>query len=209
MFSLQKFLGKGEEFFDLFEASAQKSIECLEHLKAILLNSENIDGLSLLRKARRENKELAEKIDELVVRSFVTVLEREDIEALARALYKIPKPLEKFAERFVLLNSEISTEHFQLQIAAIDTATTIVSRMVKELRKGNNLAKIKGFNARLHEAEEEADTLELKLMADLYNSSQDPMKAIIMADFYELLEKVIDYCRDAGNVITHIFLKNS
>ena len=30
-----------------------------------------------------------------------------------------------------------------------------------------------------------------------------------MKDVYELLEKVIDRCRDAGTVVTHIVLKNS
>jgi uncharacterized protein Yka (UPF0111/DUF47 family) len=28
-----------------------------------------------------------------------------------------------------------------------------------------------------------------------------------LKDLYELLEKVIDRCRDAGNVVTHIVLK--
>ena len=81
--------------------------------------------------------------------------------------------------------------------------------MVKELRKGNNLGKVKELNARLQEVEAEADAIELQLVADLYNSNQDPMRVLIMADFYDLLEKVVDLCRDAGNVITHIFLKNS
>ena len=30
-----------------------------------------------------------------------------------------------------------------------------------------------------------------------------------MKDLYELLEKVIDRCRDTGNIVTHIVLKNS
>ena len=30
-----------------------------------------------------------------------------------------------------------------------------------------------------------------------------------MKDLYELLEKVIDRCRDAGIIVTHIVLKNS
>ncbi|PYM09779.1 MAG: pit accessory protein, partial [Verrucomicrobia bacterium] len=34
-------------------------------------------------------------------------------------------------------------------------------------------------------------------------------KVIALKDLYELLEKVIDRCRDAGNVINHIVLKNS
>jgi len=32
---------------------------------------------------------------------------------------------------------------------------------------------------------------------------------IILKDLYELLEKVVDRCRDAGNVISQIVLKNT
>ena len=32
---------------------------------------------------------------------------------------------------------------------------------------------------------------------------------IVLKDLYELLEKIIDRCRDSGNVIAHIALKNS
>jgi uncharacterized protein Yka (UPF0111/DUF47 family) len=35
------------------------------------------------------------------------------------------------------------------------------------------------------------------------------LRAIVIRDLYELMEKVIDRCRDAGNVVMHIMLKNS
>ena len=36
------------------------------------------------------------------MQTFITALEREDIEALSNALYKIPKTVEKFCERILL-----------------------------------------------------------------------------------------------------------
>ena len=36
-----------------------------------------------------------------------------------------------------------------------------------------------------------------------------PLKRMVIRDLYELMEKVIDRCRDAGNVVMHIVLKNS
>jgi len=56
----------------------------------------SLDDLVL---ARRKEKRIAEQISSELVRTFVTGLEREDIEALSHALYKIPKTVEKFAER--------------------------------------------------------------------------------------------------------------
>jgi hypothetical protein len=35
------------------------------------------------------------------------------------------------------------------------------------------------------------------------------VQVVVIKDLYELMEKVIDRCRDAGNVILQIVLKNS
>lgn len=209
MFSLQKFLGKGDEFFDLFERSAQQCCAAVEILKRILAEPNHSALLTDLRAVHRENKRIKEQVDEMVVRTFVTILEREDIESLANALYRIPKPIEKFAERFLIANSIVSADLFQSQSAMLESATSTVSRMVRELRKGVNLAKMKGLNSRLQQTEAEADTLEIELLRDLYQNTQEPLKVMIMKDLYDLLERVVDRCRDTGNVMTYIFLKNS
>ena len=49
----------------------------------------------------------------------------------------------------------------------------------------------------------------LLLLSDLYSGRYDALQMILLRDLYELLEKVIDRCRDAGNVIAHIALKHS
>ena len=42
-----------------------------------------------------------------------------------------------------------------------------------------------------------------------YSGRHDSLRVIVLKDLYELLERIIDRCRDAGNVINHIVLKNS
>jgi uncharacterized protein Yka (UPF0111/DUF47 family) len=49
----------------------------------------------------------------------------------------------------------------------------------------------------------------MELYRDLFSGRYDAVKVIVLKDLYELLEKVIDRCRDAGNVISQIVLKNS
>jgi uncharacterized protein Yka (UPF0111/DUF47 family) len=43
----------------------------------------------------------------------------------------------------------------------------------------------------------------------LFGGKHEPIQVVALKDLYELLEKVIDRCRDSGNVIAHIVLKNS
>ena len=49
----------------------------------------------------------------------------------------------------------------------------------------------------------------LDLLRDLYSGRHDSLEVIVLKDLYELLERIIDRCRDAGNVINHIVLKHS
>jgi hypothetical protein len=158
---------------------------------------------------RREDKRITQEMTSLLCSAFITPLEREDIETLSHALYRIPKTIEKFAERLLVTHSRISAELFVRQAQLLGQATDAVYGMVQQLRRGPHLDKIQEANAHLHGYEGEADKLILDLLRDLYSGRYDAMQMIVLRDLYELLEKVIDRCRDAGNVIFQIALKNS
>jgi uncharacterized protein Yka (UPF0111/DUF47 family) len=49
----------------------------------------------------------------------------------------------------------------------------------------------------------------MELYKQLFSGVHDAVQVIVLKDLYEILEKIIDRCRDAGNVIAHIALKNS
>jgi uncharacterized protein Yka (UPF0111/DUF47 family) len=49
----------------------------------------------------------------------------------------------------------------------------------------------------------------VEFLSDLYSGRYEALRAMVIRDVFELMEKVIDRCRDAGNVVTHIVLKNS
>jgi uncharacterized protein Yka (UPF0111/DUF47 family) len=57
--------------------------------------------------------------------------------------------------------------------------------------------------------EAEADRQILELYRESYTRETDPMRYLILKDLFEILEKAIDRCRDAGNVIYQIVLKNA
>ena len=208
MFSLQRIFGKGDKFFDLLEASAEEvkgSVHALENI----LDSGKSFSLEDFALARRKDKRITEQISEELVKTFVTGLEREDIEALSIALYKITKTTEKFAERYLIVAPQLNGVEFKRQTELIVKAADTLVEMVKHLRKIPPLETIKALNDRLQYAEGEADKIMIELLKDLYNGKHEPPKALIVHDLYELLEKVIDRCRDAGNVVSQIVLKNS
>ena len=209
MFSLQQLLGQNDKFFDLLEASALEARTSVEALVKLIANPNQTTLSFEFVQSRRKEKELREKISEAVYNTFVTALEREDIECLANALYRIPKTVEKFANRLLLTPQHIQAVEFAKQINLLAEATATVMEMVKSLRRGVNLDEIRRLNDKMQYLEGEADKTILALLRELFSGKYDPITVIVRKDLYELLEKIIDRCRDVGNVISNIVLKNS
>ena len=207
MFSLQKFFGKDDEFLDLLEASAEECTASVNALKHILKPGARL-SLDEFVESRRKDKQITNDIRELLCKTSVTGLEREDIESIANSLYKIPKTIEKFAERYILFADHLQDVKWDEQTELLGLATQTVLAMVRELRAKSHLEKLKGQNDILQKVEGDADDLILHRLKELYSHETQPVKVIILKDLYELLEKVVDRCRDAGNVISNIILKN-
>ena len=212
MFSIGRFLGHDTKFYDLLEASAQQADTSVHHLVDLLAKIDNNDSqrnLTAFAESRREDKRITQELTEELTKTFITPLEREDIQELAASLYKIPKTVEKIGERMLICPQDLPKVSFGRQVQLLDQAAEAVLAMVKQLRKGMNLSTAREMNAKLQNIEGQADELELELLRDLYQGSYDPKHIIFLRDLYELLEKVIDRCRDAGNVVFQVVLKHT
>ena len=209
MFSLQTIFGKGDKFYGLLEASAAVARESTHALVELLATPAPQRSLEKFKLARQREKDLAAQISHELVNTFVTALEREDIDALSSALYKIPKIVEKFAERYTLAAGRLGDVDFASRAAMLERACEVIEQMVGLLRKGMNIDTSKALNDKMQSIEAEADRLILELYRDTYARETDPMRYLILKDLFELLEKAIDRCRDAGNVVHQVVLKNS
>ena len=211
MISIGRIFGQDAKFYDLLEASAQQADTSVHHLVDLLAKIENKSSpdLAAFAQSRREDKRITQELTEQLTKSFITPLDREDIQALAASLYKIPKTVEKIGERMLICPQDLPKPTFARQVELLDRAAETVLAMVKQLRKGMNVGTAREMNAKLQTIEGDADELELELLRDLYQGNYDPKHIIFLRDLYELLEKVIDRCRDAGNVILQVVLKHT
>ncbi|HEY2827555.1 MAG TPA: DUF47 family protein [Pirellulales bacterium] len=209
MFSIQKYFSHDAKFFDLLEASADETRELTRLLIELLKDRSHAHPLHEFALARGKDKHITDTISMELVNTFVTGLEREDIETLSYAMYRICKSIEKFAERFNLAPHQLAVVDFTRQIELMRRATDTLSQMVRLLRKIPPLETVKAMNDRLQGIEGEADDVMLDLLREVYSGKYEPLQAMMARDLYDLLEKVIDRCRDAGNAISHIVLKNT
>lgn len=213
MLSLKKLLGKDDKFFDLLEAGAEEAKASVELFSQYLqkLDAGNSSQVPLddFIQTRRKEKRIRHQMTEELSKTFVTPLEREDIESLSFALYRIPKQVEKIVERLSIYPGRVPHAAFKRQADLMLQAAEAVVFMVKELRGGTNLEKIRGANDRLQYAEGEADKVMLALLKELYHGPFDAKELVILQELYEMVEQAVDRCRNAGNIVVQIVLKHS
>ena len=208
MFSLQTIFGQGNQFYTLLEDAAVAAHDSTKALHVMLKGSERQPALDAFKLARQRERDASEKISQSLVDSFITPIEREDIEALGSALYKIPKQVEKFADRYSLATQHLAHIDFAPRAAMLEQAAGVVVEMVRKLRL-MKLEPMKALGDQLRFIENEADRLMLELYREIYSGKLDPLQMFLLKEFFEILEKAIDRCREAGVVAYEIVLKNS
>jgi uncharacterized protein Yka (UPF0111/DUF47 family) len=209
MFSLQRLLGRPREFFGLLEESAELGAESVAALRSTLENRTQAPRMDAFVSARRKDKAVINKLEEMLTRVFVTPIEREDLQAVATQLYRLPKTVEKFAERYILVWEKTQQFDFSLAAHMLESGAKIVVEMVKLLSSGGKLAEIKAMDARLSQIESDAGRVILESLRRTYEPNGDTLSKIIAQDLYHILSDCIDVCRSIGRTLALVILKNS
>ena len=210
---LDRLLGKDNSFFDLLEASAQEARNSAVLLEQMLPKAGNDrafeEAMSLLSDSRRKHKRISQEITQHLCRTFVTPLEREDIEALSNSLWRVPKTVEKIAERLMICPLNAQAEGVGKLVIMLEASVATVCRMVEKLRKNPHVEEIQDDYAKLQSIEGDADKFLMLMLRELFQGDVMPKDVIFLKDIFELLERAIDRCRDAGNVVFQVVLKYS
>lgn len=213
MFSLQTMFGKSDQINDLLHASAKAALEAAKAVDQLThgLNQDDTElpPLATFKAVRRREKKLAGRIGKKLIASFVTALDRDDIEAMNSALYEIPKTVERFAERYVLVVQRLGDVDFTPQTKILVECTQVLVDMIEELRNGFRIGLMSKLQDRLQALEAEADQLLLEPYRELYSTATNPIRVVLAKDLFEIMEKAIDDCRDVGNIVYAVVLKNS
>jgi uncharacterized protein Yka (UPF0111/DUF47 family) len=212
MSALQRIFGRDTKFYDLLEAgaaAARQSASILVGLLPNLSGNPSTEILTELALARRKHKRISQETTEALCKNFVTPLEREDIEELSTALFKISKTVEKIGERLLVGPPGVDFESIGRQITMLEQASGVVVKMVTEIRSKSHGELIQDDYELLQAIEGDADKLMNDLLRKIYHEDTDPRVLVFSKDLYELIERGVDRCRDAGNVVFHVTLKYS
>ena len=208
------------DFFGFFEQQVEKLKEASLIIQKIQKNLNNPDRKwlgelsSQLKQIEEEADGIGHNIVQELERSFITPLDRGDIDLLRQNLDDILDGLEKSVNRIFIYNLPLKSLHY------LDKYFIIIEKEIQEIDKG--IIEVRNFQHHSQELiqhchnmntlEEEGDRINRKALQELLNPSQlssaNILNIIKTKEIYDMLENVIDKCEDVGNVLESILIKN-
>ncbi len=203
-----RLLPRDEHFFDLFIAVAERSVEAaglLEELLKAPAERRNFLAESIKR-LEHECDQITHEVITRLDRSFITPLDREDIHELASGLDDVVDLIDGLARRSQIFHIGESPAGAIMLANVIKRACEQVVTAVQGLNK-NNGAVLPACIA-VKRLEEEGDSLYHEWLGRVFEGSPDPLQVIKWKEVYDNLEKTLDCCEDAANVLESISIKH-
>ena len=145
----------------------------------------------------------------VLMKAFMTPIEREDIIELAKCLDDIIDYIEDVIQCMYMYDVHYIPEGTKEFADLIRKGTGALGKAMGDFR---SFKKSKKFRALVHDVndyEEVADRLFLKVIRKLHTTDRDnPMRAHVWSRVFERMEKCCDACEHAADTMSTIMLKN-
>lgn len=205
-----RIIPKEEKFFELFIEQAENVLDGAKQLKDLLDEYSDCDQKRLIiEKTESHGDEITHRIIEKLNMTFITPMDREDIHALTSALDDILDLVNATAQRLELYRVRtITLEAKQLANIIVRAAEETVA-LTQSLDNMKNPKNMKARWIEVNRLENEGDLVSRSAIAALFEREKDPIEVIKWKELYEYLEKAIDKCEDAANIVEAVVLKNA
>ena len=199
---------KTSEFFVLFSRAGENALEVARLVDRRFREHPN-SGITQeqVKAAETAGDEVTRELITLLNTQYLTPFDREDIYLLATEIDDVVDYLEEASDLLGLYGVEMPTRH------AVEQCGIIV-RAVEQLATAcENLKGMRGVQealAELNSLEDQGDRVLRDALASLFRDERiDPLIVIRWKDIYEALERGLDACETAANVIANIVVKNA
>ena len=186
---------------------AKKAVETSEVLVELFSNFEKAEDYhNKIKKLEREADGLTRSVFSELNKTFITPLDREDIQRIASKTDDVIDFIEGISGRIIRYKIS-SSPPYMLEIAKeLTKATKEVEYMISRLKNVKGDKTIINHCRNASDIEHTIDDLYRTALAKLFETN-DAVYIIKMKDIYEALETASDRCVDVADVVEDIVLK--
>jgi len=193
-------------FYPLFDRAATNLVSTSQLLLDLLEHYPDRRALvDEIKDREHEGDRVTHEIVQLVNKTFVTPIDREDIYNLATVLDDICDFMDQVADELNLYGVE------EVPPEAIEQAGVILRAVSKIADAVHGLDGLKDISHHLidvHTLEDEGDRIVRAATARLFRDGLDPLVVTRWKDIHHDLEQAVDSCEKAAHVLESIYLKN-
>ena len=196
------------EFFTLFGKAGENALEVSRLVERRFREHPN-SGITQeqVKRVETEGDAITRELITLLNTQYVTPFDRDDIYLLATEIDDVVDYLEEASDLLGLYGVEMPTRH------AVEQCGIIVKACEQLAVACHNLKGMRGVQDALVQVkafEDEGDRVLRDALAALFRDEGiDPLIVIRWKDIYEALERALDACETAANVIANIVVKNA
>jgi predicted phosphate transport protein (TIGR00153 family) len=205
-----RFMPTEGKFFELFNEHAELGVKCAKEMVALMTN---FDDLELRVHAIENLEKQADKVThnciELLHKTFITPLDRDDIHQLITRMDDILDLLEDAAQTISLYDIKAITPESKRLAELCLACAEKVKAAVALLPNMDNSRQILTICQEIDRLESDADHVMRAAMSKLFRDEPDVRNLIKLKAIYEILETVTDRCEDVANIIEGIIVENA
>ena len=196
------------EFYDLFARAGANALECARAAEQRFREYPNSSVSQADVKAiETAGDTITRDLIQLLNTQYVTPFDREDIYELATTLDDVVDYIDEVTDLLGLYGVESATKHAveqcRILVQAVEQLALVLDRLKGMRGLQEPLVELKRL-------EDEGDRIVHDAIAALFRDDRiDPLIVIRWKDIYEGLEKAIDSCETAANVVANIAVKNA
>ena len=195
-----------KQLLTILDNLAQKGVETSEALVVLFSDLKNEEYVKKIHNLEKEADVLTREIFSELNKTFITPLDREDMQRIASKIDDVIDFIDGIAARF---QSYQITEvpPYSLEMAhELVKATKEVQYMISKLQRIKNPKDMIDHCRNTSDIEHVVDDLYRDAIKELFMTT-DPIHIIKLKDIYETMETASDRCVDVADVIEDIVLK--
>lgn len=210
-FNLMAYIMPPEDklFFAYFQDSADvcsKTATLYNEIMQKHLNEENKEeALKYKKKGKLSYKAVLKQLN----KSFITPIEREDIQTIALQLNKITKRISKACLNLEVYGLNNYTEEMKEQALTLVKATDKLKEIITDFKKVSDVEKITKLSIEMKELESHGDEVHRNAMRILFSGKYEALEVIKLRDIYKEIETALDACYYVSDTILNVVLKQN
>ncbi len=203
------FVPKEEKFFDFLGQQAENLMKAADFFKTAIRDGKlGEDEVKKIRDLEHEGDTLAHEITDMLNKTFITPIDREDIYSLANGLDDVLDLLNAMAGRMKLYKLSPSDEDFAQFIDLIDQSVSALASAVKHMPDMKRQRRVLDYCIEVNRLENLGDAARERAISRLFDNEKDPLQVIKWKEIYETAEGTLDKCEHVAKEIEAILVKH-